>query len=194
MWLRLRPEGLKAQGSAQRLQVWVLTGLLAILFPLPTWTGLAEGTEASLKLAFVYNFAKFADWPARSNPAAAREVDICVYPVDPEYEAAWGSLSGQSVQGMALHLRSISRPAEVVGCQVVFAVGRASQENSDLARAAVTSGVLSVGEGATFLRSGGMIGLDAGGNRILFDVNLNAVQAAGISLNAQVLKLARSVR
>ena len=173
---------------------WLRPWYLAALLLLMASPHQAVAAEQGLKLAFLYNFVKFTDWPARSNPTASGRVDFCIIGGDSEFDDALESLAGRNVRGLPLRTRVVSRVSELPGCQVVFLPNSTGRAPGEIARAAAASGVLSVGEGNDFLNAGGMISLVTTGNRIQFDVNQAAVQGAGLNLNAQLLKLAHSVR
>ena len=53
--------------------------------------------------------------------------------------------------------------------------------------------ILTIGDGETFARDGGMISLIRDDNRIVFEINLNAAREAGLSLSSKLLTLARKV-
>jgi len=174
-------------------QAWHWQPFLCLLF-VCAGEGQAMASEAALELAFVYNFAKFTDWPARSAPGMGGAVTLCVAGGDADYGIALSGLAGHNVRGHPLRTRAISRPAEVAGCQVVFVPEGASHSAVEIAQAAQAAGALSVSDHERFLDSGGMIALVSSGNRLQFVVDQDAVLRAGLNLNAQVLKLARSVR
>jgi hypothetical protein len=55
-------------------------------------------------------------------------------------------------------------------------------------------GVLTVGEGETFTREGGMIGLVIDNRRVRFDVNQTAAERAGLKISSKLLSVARDVQ
>ena len=56
-----------------------------------------------------------------------------------------------------------------------------------------TAPILTIGDLPDYAQNGGMIALRAEGNRLRFDVNLAAVQRAGLVLSGQMVKLAGKV-
>jgi hypothetical protein len=55
------------------------------------------------------------------------------------------------------------------------------------------SAVLTVGESSDFAESGGMIRFCMDGNKIRFEINLAAVNAAKLKMSARLLTLAKAV-
>lgn len=171
--------------SIRRPAFWALVWLC--LAP-----GLVMGSDQMIKLAFVYNFAKFTDWPQRSAPKGM--VDLCVAADDAEHDAAMKGLAGRQVRGLPLRVRPITQIADLSGCQVVYAPDRDPRQIAEIAQAARQAGVLSVSDHSAFLRLGGMITLVEGQGRLQFEVDQDAALRSGVQLNAQLLKLARNVR
>ena len=154
----------------------------------------ALASEQSLKLAFVYNFAKFTHWPARSAPGTVGKVTVCVAGDDPDYETALGSLAGRKLGDYPVLGRNIKRASEVADCQVVFVPRGDARFAAEIARSAQSAGVLSVSDDTRFLELGGMIVLVSSESHLRFDVSQATALQAGLSLSSQLLKLARHVR
>jgi hypothetical protein len=71
-----------------------------------------------------------------------------------------------------------------------------SEENNLAGLLKVLGGqsVLTVGEMENFAQRGGIICLKKENNRIVFEINLDAAKRAKLSMNAQLLKLAKVVK
>jgi hypothetical protein len=66
--------------------------------------------------------------------------------------------------------------------------------NPAVLRAASTRPILTVGEDPDFLDRGGIIHLRLAGHRLRFDINASQAQRVGLTLSAQLMRLAQSVR
>lgn len=147
----------------------------------------AQYSEAEVKAAFVFNVAKFAEWPADALPNGAR-LRVCAPGSQGGLGAALAALDGRVVGG---HAVEVVGGASAQACHILVALGDAP----DARRApAATAGTLTIGDGLEFIDGGGMIGVGIVDNRVQFAVNLPAVRRAGIRLPAQFLKLAKRVR
>lgn len=172
---------------AWRVGLWLLACGLAG----PVCLASAEASpEYALKAAFVYNFAKFTDWPKNSLDGP---LTLCVFGTDPYGEALDG-LEGRSVQNHPLAIVRDVGPARAATCQLLL-VGNIGEERraAILARLADRP-VLTISDNAGFVGTGGMIELAMVNNRIQFEVNLDAVRSARLQISAQLLKLARHVK
>ncbi len=151
----------------------------------------AQAMDISLmKGVYLYNFIRFAQWPG--DPGAAREVSVAVY----------------APQGFVEYLRKIStRSHSYPKMQVRWC---ASVECADAAHVLYVHGVedvklemlltamqgrevLTVSDQPGFVQSGGMIQLVEDRGRLVFDINLRAIQEAGLYISADILDMARKV-
>jgi hypothetical protein len=78
----------------------------------------AAPTEYEVKAAFLYNFARFVEWPAegrRSEPFV-----ITVLGQDPFGRVLDDTVAGKAVAGRPIEVRRASRVEEAAGAQIVF--------------------------------------------------------------------------
>ena len=147
--------------------------------------------EAALKVAFVYNFTKFAEWPASALAKGTGPLNICVLGKDTLGDA-WKALENKNAQGHPIVIRRMEKLDESRGCHVVF-VGADARSWVEIFKNAQNQNHLTVSDTESFMKSGGMIELFNGNNRIQFDINLEAAQHANVKISSQVLKLARTI-
>jgi len=151
-----------------------------------------EATEHELKAAFLFNFAKFVEWPPET-VATRPTIDVCVLGDDLLHEALQRSLRGKTVGDKPIATRSLTTVEATAECHVVF-VGRPHHGDMPSIVALVQRHhVLLVGEGPAFLAAGGAIAFDIENNRLRFDVDTAAASSAGLKLSSQLLKVARNV-
>lgn len=151
-----------------------------------------EQLEYRVKAAFLLNFSKFVEWPART-PAVESPVSICILGYDPFGATVDRLVEGESVGSRRIVVQRVRTPLpEPTDCDVVFVSQREKEVEKVLA--AFGQGVLTVGEGDEFLREGGMIALVIDNRRVRFDINQTAVRNASLKLSARLLSVARSVK
>lgn len=178
---------------SHRLPMRLLAGALALAAGLVASAGAADSApEYQLKAAYLYNFAKFTEWPA-GTLGGAGPVTLCVAGRDPFGDALTG-LETKTVQSRPVRVRRNVRPDDVRGCQIVFVTEGDDRRMQEMVHAAEVAAALTVSDVDGFVDQGGMIGLATRDNRILFDVNLDAAHRAGLRMSSQMLKLARTVR
>ena len=164
-----------------------ICGLLACTaaLALPAPASAADTDAASrIRTAYLLNFAKFTRWPAAD---ASRALRACLVADVAFGGHASGALQGQRVQGRVVDVREF--PADVVpvdaDCDLVYL---------QAGRMIPLVGALTVGEGPDFAADGGMIGFVERADRIRFVVNLPAVRAQGLDVDARLLGVAAEVR
>ena len=171
----------------------VLSGTVLLLLVLASPVSQGQTvSEAVVKAGFVYNFAKFTDWPP-SALSANGAVQLCLTGGDP-LGAVAGAIEGRTLQGHAVAVRRGVRTDELRGCHIVYMTDGDDRRQSDALRALRGLPVLTISDSDGFSEVGGMIGLVAVGDRIQFEVNAEVAQAAGLKISSQLLRLARTVR
>jgi hypothetical protein len=153
-----------------------------------------DEAEYQLKLAFLYNFAKFVLWPPDAFHGPEAPLTICVAGEDPFKGALKAVLRGRTVGGHALELRTLKQAGDPRSCQIVF-VRSSEKRAAPGILAQVKGGVtLTVGEAKGFTEQGGMINLTMRDNKIGFEVNIEAASQSHLQISSKLLALARIVR
>ena len=152
----------------------------------------AAAPEYQVKAAFLFNFAKFVDWPA-GVLTRNTSVNVCVLGDDP-----FGPILNRTVEGKTVHDRPIrvarlTDMADVSRCHVLFISASERRELPRLLPGLAGRSVLTVGETSTFVQDGGMIGFTTDEDRVRFEINNEAAERAGLHISSQLLKLATRV-
>jgi hypothetical protein len=150
-----------------------------------------EPTAHQVQAAFLLNFTKFAEWPAAAFAASDSPIAICIMGDDPFGGALDQMVAGEVVNRRKVAAQRIKRLPPPKSCQVLFA----GESEKDLAKIlpGLGPGVLTVGEGETFLRDGGMIAFVVENRRVRFKINQTAAESAGIKLSSRLLSVAKAV-
>lgn len=146
--------------------------------------------EDQIKAAFVFNFAKFVEWPAAVFPNGSAPIVLAISEQEPLGEAL-GALTGKMVQGRPLIVKRIRQPEELGKCQIFFtstpkAPGLA-QFLVNLAQLPVLT-ITDTAENA--IRLGVVINLLTLEDKIRFEINVEAARRVGLKISSQLLKLA----
>ena len=152
----------------------------------------SEFDEYAVKAAFLYNFAKFVEWPPEKFASADAPLVICIAGDNP-FGPALGAIAGKRVENHPVEVRHLPTATGLDPCHIVF-LGRAEQGRYKpmLARLARLP-ILTVSDINDFTQAGGMIGLVEADQRIRFNINLTEARRANLNLSSQLLKLANIV-
>ncbi len=163
----------------------VLILLLLVAAPLR-----AQAPEYHLKAAFLFNFAKFVEWPASAFDGERAPLTICVYGEDP-----FGSTLDAVVQGERVGERSllVQRPDSVDDleeCHVLF-VSRSEKDGfRDVMAEVEGKPVLTVADTDGFLRAGGVINFILEGKKVRFLIDQEAAGRSGLQISSKLMRLA----
>jgi hypothetical protein len=152
-----------------------------------------ETVEYPVKLAFLYNFTKFVDWPPDSYRGPGAPLEICIVGNDPFSPAIEGELRTRTVGSHPIEVKTLGPSDIMSACQIVFVPVTAEDQATRVVRSLKGSSSLTVGETEGFTALGGIINLTAEGSKLHFEVNLLAAERAHLKISAKMLALAKIV-
>lgn len=176
-----------------KIAQWIIVSLLFAFTTSATMAAygadITDGSiaEYQLKAAFLYNFAKFVQWPTEASGGASAPFTLCVSGDEP-FRIMHQYLAGKKVRGQPIAVRAVDSSAGASGCHLLFVSAASVQLQQALSR--VSGPVLTVGESGDFIHSGGMINLVRSDNRLRFEVSRSVGERAGLKFSSQLLKLA----
>jgi hypothetical protein len=186
--LRSRPPRLLAVGRL------TILAALAVVLLMPARAYAQELNEYEVKAAFLYNFAKFVEWPSNAGADPNSPMIIGILGRDPFGGEIDRAIEGKSVNGHRLTIKRFSTIDSYQYCHILFV---SSSEKSNLARilaAVASNSVLTVSETDRFAYIGGIINFITIENRIRFEINQAAAARAGLKISSKLLSLGRVVR
>jgi hypothetical protein len=170
--------------------------LTMVLLCLATLSALGQAVEEyQVKAAFLYNFARFVEWPAHTFKSTNDPLVICILGEDPFGHLLENTVQGKTIEGRPIVLRSTSEVGQTAGCHVLFVSLSERRQLSSILAGVSSTGVLTVGETAGFAALGGVINFKLENERrIRFEVNLAAAREADLKISSKLLSLALIVR
>ncbi len=143
--------------------------------------------EYQIKAAFLFNFAKFVQWPDTAFGSESN-LQICVLGDNP-ISPALSTIENKTAQGRNVVVRRSLKASEAAECNILYVADARALPAAGRA----APGALTVSDSTGFAEAGGMIGLVTLDNKVRFEVNLDAINDAGLKVSAQLLKLAKAV-
>lgn len=187
--IRRRPLRSLRQGSIwMLLSCAIAMGSLSDLQPQTPPPG-----EYEVKAAFLYNFAKFVEWPSTAFPGPDSPMIIGVLGEDPFGKELDLTVAGKLVQGRPLQVRRWRRIENVESCHILFFSSSERRAVPELLGRLQSAPVLTVGEQEQFIAQGGMISFLLEENRVRFDINNLSARNAGLKISSRLLALASHV-
>jgi hypothetical protein len=149
--------------------------------------------EYEIKAAFLYNFAKFVDWPSQAFADSSTPLRICVLGRNPFGDALDKIAQDKSISGRSIVSRQMQSPQEARFCHVLFVTGSEPQALKRALEQVRDLPVLTVGESEDFLGFGGVINFVLEKERVRFEVNLEAAGHHRLKISSKLLAVARVV-
>ncbi|MCX7427106.1 MAG: YfiR family protein [Planctomycetia bacterium] len=150
--------------------------------------------EHQIKAAYLYQFGRYVEWPAKafSSPQAPFVIGV------PEHDPLIGDLDQiariKKVQDRAIQIRRFSSAADVPACNILYLpASLAPEAQAEVIRKAAGQRALLVGDGPGFLERGGIVQFVVEENRIRVVVSRKAAERAGLTISAKLLQVARVV-
>ena len=167
-----------------------LVTLLALggLTPIATAQPAQTADEREVKVAFVYNFVLFADWPAE----VGSTLRLCLYGVD-RFGQTLDVLQGRLANARVIELQRRQKGQSIKDCQVVFMVDPLTTDGLRTLEELRGLPVLTVADSAGAAHLGVALNMVEASGRMGFEVNLHALRATRIKISSKLLHLAREV-
>ncbi len=162
--------------------------ILACLLLLVPSGNAAEGpSEYAVKAAFLYNFAKFVEWPAGTFAGAADPIALCVLGENPFGTLLEDAVRDKTVNGRQIAVHQSKTLSAAARCHIVFLASGSLDENLG---ALANRPVLTVSDVESAAERGAIIGLKLEERKVRFEVNLISAKKAHLKLSSQLLKVA----
>ena len=157
----------------------------------------SDSSEYLIKAGFIFNFAKFVEWPASSFAQPDSPIVIGILGTDP-----FGALIDQIVQDKKIGARGFVVKRLKWGpdlkdlreCKILFVGASEKVHIDDLVQAVKGLPILTVGETPGFAEHGGVIRFVLEDNRVRFEVNVEAARQADLTISSRLLTLARIIQ
>ncbi len=148
-------------------------------------------SEYQVKAAFIWNFAKFIDWPPPSFSSPDGPLTIGVLGDNPLSETLGEFLKGKTANNRPLVAKQCRTLDEAKTCHVLFVSASESKRLPEILAELSKSSVLTVSETDQFIKEGGMINFFREGNKFRFQINDQAARSAGLKIASKLLELSR---
>ena len=147
--------------------------------------------EYMVKAAFIYNFARFIEWPNEVFASGNAPFVIAVVGDDPFKGALEQAVAGKKVGNRNVEIRHFDSVDKIGSCQILVVPTTDDEAEAQILRKVEKDHVLTIGESDNFSSIGGCIRFFAEENKVRFEINTDASDHAGLQISSKLLKLAR---
>ena len=150
--------------------------------------------EHDLKAVFLFNFARFVEWPADAFADRATPFTIGVLGDDRVARSLEIIVDGETVNGRRLVARRYASFDKVEPCHILFVAAGQSQHMDRILGKLGRHRVLTVGDARDFASGRGMIGFETVDQRLKLRINLSAATEARLTISSKLLRQATIVK
>jgi len=149
-----------------------------------------QPSEYQLKAAFLYNFAKFVEWPTTALPSASSPFVIGILGENPFGEDLAKTVAGKKILEHPISVQLCASLDQATNCHILFISDSEKASLGDLLKRLRGAPVLTVGENDQFLAAGGMVNFVRVANKIHFQINDEPARAAKLKISSKLRNLA----
>ena len=146
--------------------------------------------EYQVKAAFLFNFAKFVEWPPEAFATADEPIGICVLGQNPFGAVLEETVRGKFIGKRSFEVRQISNAQQAGSCHMVFVSASEGTRSHALLAGLKNKQVLTVVETDGVNSEGGVIGLSLKDGRVRIEIDPGAAERARLRISSKLLSLA----
>jgi hypothetical protein len=158
--------------------------------------GDADSSEYLIKAGFIYNFAKFVEWPSATFAQPDSPIVIGVLGTDP-----FGNVLDRIVEDKKIGPRGFvvrrykwgKDLKDLKDCKILFVSASERAHIDEILQGVKGLPILTVGETPGFAERGGVIRFTLEDNRVRFEVNVDAAHQADLNISSRLLTLAKII-
>lgn len=153
----------------------------------------AATKEYQLKAGFLYNFARFIEWPTNAFSNEDSPIVIGVFGNDPFASDLDEIVRDEKVNNHPLVVQRYQQIEDIKICHILFVSQSEVKRFDRILGSLKNRSVLTVGDTDGFAKRGGVIRLVTKNNKIRFRINLEAAKAANLTISSKLLRSAEIV-
>jgi len=167
------------------LMLILITSAVVTLLP-------ARGQERKLgeyevKAVFIYNLAKFVEWPDKSLDNSST-LTLYILGDDP-FGYYLDAIRGKLIKGKRLVVKQIESPDALKNVGILFVSSSEKEQLHDILNVISSLPILTVGDTRSFAKRGVMVNLYIENNKIRFEINMEAANRAGLKISSNLLRM-----
>ena len=187
-----RSAATRADGSSRTGDRVLLAGLVTGLFALLSPIASAE-SEGQVKAAFLFNFARYVEWPPAAFEGEAAAIRLCVIGESDFQQVVAETVSGRSVGSRQVAVEKVDGLDAAEACHLLFLDAGAVLSPSLVAERLGGHAVFTISDQPGFAADGGVANFIFVDQKIRFEINPSAARRAGLKISSSLLRLAKLV-
>ena len=186
------PAGFLARAGLQRLHSKSFP-VLALSVIVAAQVAAQQVEDSQVKAAYLYNFAKFVEWPAARFQHPDDPVVICILGDERTTDVLEHSIPGRKANGRSIQAVRPRTGVDLASCHILFIGFSDKRRVTEALRQMRGLSVLTVGQNSDFMELGGMINLAPRDGTIELEINPEKSNLVGLKISSRLLIVARIV-
>jgi uncharacterized protein DUF4154 len=150
--------------------------------------------EYVVKAGFLFNFAKYVEWPAEAFEKADSPITIGIVGADPFGENLERTLKNKTVRNRVFAILRFPERSALQRCHILFVPRTEREHLPEILKHVEPWPVLTVGEDDGFARAGGTTNILIEKEKPRLEVNPDAAEKARLTIDSKLLKVSTIVR
>ncbi len=149
--------------------------------------GLAQDVDYKAYTLFVYNFMKYIEWPEAQSKG---DFVVGIYGDSPIQKELQVLASSKKLKGRNIVVKSLSKPEDAVGCQLMYVTSSKSSVVKTLKEQMKDKPILIVGEREGLARKGAALSfVTLDDDALKFDINKKEIEQHQLKISSQLIQL-----
>ncbi|MBN2137739.1 MAG: YfiR family protein [Sedimentisphaerales bacterium] len=181
--------------------------MLQFLHSAPARAETASVEEYKMKAAFLYNFAKFVDWPNDKTADANKPISISIVGKDP-FGKVFEPIEKKPIKGRKIVIKRFKSFKEIKESgrevldrqidamrksHIMFLCSSESEAYDEIIKALNNHPILTVADRSGFIEVGGIVNFATIDKKVRFEINAAAAKKKQLKIRSQLLRLASKV-
>jgi hypothetical protein len=150
-------------------------------------------SEEEIKAAFLFNFARYVEWPENAFASSATPVSICMFASEGFSGVVSQIVSGKNVGDRPVAVSILEDLSLTGDCHILYLDSASELSSQALIEGLSETHVFTVSDRRGFAEEGGVANFFRLGDRIRFEINPSAAERAGLKISSRLLRLAKVV-
>jgi len=147
--------------------------------------------EYEVKAVFLYNLAKFIEWPDKSLDNSST-LTLYILGDDP-FGTHLDAIKGKLIRGKSVDVKQIDSPDALKSVGILFISSSEKGQLQDILKGISSKPILTVGDTQSFAKRGVMVNFYIENNKIRFEINIEAAKLAGLKISSNLLKMGKII-
>jgi hypothetical protein len=150
--------------------------------------------EYELKAGFLFQFAKYVEWPPGTFSKERAPILVGIVGEDPFGPQLVRALKDKVVKGREFEIVRFAKVSEITRCHMLFVPRSEASRLPEIIKHTAGWPVLTIGEDSKVSREGGTIAIVVKDEKPTLEVNLQAAQQAGLTIDSKLLRVSEIVK